>query len=503
MADIIVRRDGNLPQDMKLRYRDDGSGVYSKEGYVSGGTVNTNQANGAPNTYTNLKSTSIKFLSTKGQLNKLRLRPQILNEHAESSREIQGTVNASTIVGQIFKASHDNINGLMLTLESAAGVTLDDFESYANSTELQAVWVKGGTNEALLETTIVEAGSKSMNLPLDVLNDNWVDTIGSTNYTDTTFEFNYYQSVAFSAAKVAFFIGDGANTKSMPLANNNVNQWQLFEINESAMSEDGGITDVTAITKIGFRVDDSRANADGYVDNLVAVPVPGNISLKLWDMGATIPVSATTSIDDGTQFTQLGDIAFTTPVSSLTLPLVGGKRLYLIKNFVAGPAIEIPTNQTLTVGNYYIITLNHVDTNVSIYGPDSSFLINYYTNGYAFTAPDEATAITAIGTYSDLMFGILSTQDVYLTGFFQFLDAAPGNDSEVTIFVEDSNMGITSIAALGERSAQTIEVDISLRPMFMEKGGKFELYYNDDSSDSVSSIGLTMSYLYVPPTVNG
>lgn len=503
MADIVIRRDGNLDSGIKWRLRDLGSGIYAREWYVAGGIVNTNQTNGAPTTYTNLTSSGIKVLATKGQLNKLRLRPQILNEHAESSREIQGTVNASTIVGQIFKASQDNINGLMLTLESAAGTTLDDFESYANSTALQAVWVKGGTNEALLETTIAEAGSKSMNLPLSVLNDDWVDTIGSTNYTDTTFELDYYQDVAFSAAKVAFFIGDGANTKSIQLANNNVNQWQHFEINENAMAEDGGTTDMTAITKVGFRVDDSRANADGYIDNLVAVPVPGNISLKLWDMGATLPVSATTSIDDGTQVTQLGDIAFATAAASITLPLIGGKRLYIIKNFVAGPAIEIPTNQLLTVGNYYIITLNHVDTNVSVYGPDSSFSINYYTNGYAFTAPDEATAITALGAYNDLMFGILSTQDVYLTGFDQFLDAAPGNDSETNIFVEDSDMGITNISALGGRSAQAIEADISLRPMFLEKGGKFELYYNDDASDSVSSIGLTMSYLYVPPTVNG
>lgn len=503
MADIIVKRDGNLPQAVKWRFHDQGSGVYAPERYVTG-IVDVNQTNGVPATYTELTSNGIEFLVAKGQLNKLRLRPQILNEHAESSREIQGTVNASTIVGQIFKASQDNINGLMVTLESAAGVTLDNFESYADSAALQVVWVKGGTNEALLETTIVESGTKSMNLPLDVLNDDWVDTVGSTNYTDTTFDFDYYQDVAFSAAKVAFFIGDGANTKSLQITNNNVNQWQHFQINESAMSEDGGgTTDVTAITKIGFRVDDPRANANGYIDNLAAVPVPGNISFKLWDMGTDIPVSAVTSIDDGTQFTQLGDIGFTTPTASITLPLLGGERLYVIRDFVAGVALEIPANQLLTAGNYYAVTLNYVDTNVSVYGPDTSFLIDYYTNGYAFTAPNESTAITAIGTYSDLMFGILSTQDVYLTGFFQFIDAIPGNNANVYIFAEDSDMDITNFVTVGAAAAQEIQVDISLRPMVLEKGGKFEMYYNDDASDSVAGIGLTMAYLYVPPTVNG
>lgn len=505
MADIIVRRNGNLPEDMRLRYRDDGNAVYSPEAYISGGTVNTNPANGAPVTYTGLTSNGLDFLVSKGQLNKLRLRPQILNEHAESSREVQETVDSSTIVGQIFKASQDNINGLMLTLESAAGAVLDDFESYANSGALQAVWVKGGTNEALLETTIVQTGStKSMNLPLDTLNDDWVDTIGSTNYTDTTFEMDYYQDVAFSAGKAAFFIGDGVNTKSLQLVNNNVNQWQHFEINENAMSEDGGTTDVTAITKIGFRVDDARAAADGYVDNLVAVPVPGNISLKLWDMGASIPVSATTSIDDGTQVTQLGDIGFgVTAVSSITLPLLGGKRLYVIKDFVTGVSLEIPTNTLLTAGNYYVLTLNYVDTDVDVYGPDTSFSTNYYTSGYAFTAPNESTAITAIGSFSDLMFGILSTQDVYLSSFLQILNAAPGDTAQVNIFVEDSNMSIAAIATVGAKAVQSVQADLSSRPMLLEKGGKFEMYYNDDFSDSVTEIGLTIGYLFVPPTVNG
>jgi hypothetical protein len=511
MADIVVRRDGNLPPEMKFRFRDLGNGIYAEEYYIVGGAivatvdgaVDTNQTNGVPNTYTNLTSNGIEFLVSKGQLNKLRLRPQILNEHAESSREVQGTVNASTIVGQVFKASQDNINGLMLTLESAAGVTLDDFESYADSAALQLVWVKGGTNEALLETAIVESGSKSMNLPLGILNDDWVDTISSTDYTGTTFEFDYYQDVPFSLAKVAFFIGDGANTKALQLPINATAQWIHFSIDETSMVEDGATTDVSAITKIGFRVDDRQPNADGYVDNLTATAAPGSISLKLWDMGTSIPVSATTSIDDGTQFTQLGDIGFTAPAAAITLPLEGGKRLYVVKNFVAGVALEIPSNTVLTVGNYYLVTLNYVDTNVDVFGPDTSFLTDYYTSGYAFTAPNESTAITAVGPYSDLMFGILSTQDVYLTGFFQFIDAIPGNNSLVNIFVEDLNMAITDIITIGVRAAQEIEADISIRPMPMEKGGKFELYYNDDATDSVSGIGLSMAYLYVPPTVNG
>lgn len=504
MADIIIRRDGSLPQAVKWRYRDQGEGVYTPERHIPN-EVRTIQTNGAPAAYTGLTSNGGGFFIAKGQLNKLRLRPQILNEHAESSREIQGTIDSSTIVGQIFKASQDNINGLMVTLETGGETTIDDFESYANSAALQAVWVKGGTNEALLETTIVEAGSQSMNLPLDVLNDDWVNTVGSTNYTGSAFIFDFYQNVAFSAAKVSFFIGDGTNTKSLQTVMNVVNQWQQFEINESAMAEDGaGTTDITAITKIGFRVDDQRANADGYVDNLAAMPTPGSVTLKLWDMGTSIPVSATTSIDDGTQNTQLGDIGFGAPgAGSITLTLQSGKRLYVIKDFVTGVAQEIPSNTLLTVDNYYMVTLNYVDTDVSVYGPDTTLAINYYSNGYAFTAPDEATAITAGGANSDLMFGVFSTQAVYVVGFLQTIDAAPGANAAVNIFVEDLDMVITNVTVVGAAAIQTVQADLSLRPFLLGKGGKFELYYNDDFTDSVAAIGLTIAYLHVPPTVNG
>lgn len=173
------------------------------------------------------------------------------------------------------------------------------------------------------------------------------------------------------------------------------------------MTEDGGgTTDPTAITKIGFRVADKDAADSGYIDNLVATPPPGTVQVKLWDMGTSIPVTSVTSIDDGTQYSELGDRGLNggTVDSEITVSLLGGKKTYQLNDFVAGTALEIPSNTILNSGNYYAITIHYVDTDVNIYGPDTSFAYNYYTNGYAFTAPDESTAITAIGDYSDLSF---------------------------------------------------------------------------------------------------
>ena len=71
---------------------------------------------GIPLDFTKQTGNANTFLINKGQLNKYRLRPAILNEHAESSREVQSVVTATNIVGQIFKASQDNINNWIQSL---------------------------------------------------------------------------------------------------------------------------------------------------------------------------------------------------------------------------------------------------------------------------------------------------------------------------------------------------------------------------------------------------
>jgi hypothetical protein len=470
--------------------------------------VQTIQSNGVPKAFTQTTASGGDFLISKGQLNKLRLRPCIRNEHCESSRTIQGVVSSGNIVGQIFKASKNNINCLGLTLESSEGTIIDNFETYANSAALQVEWEEtDATDKAELETVIVKTGTKSMRLPMGAtVLDKWINTVVSVDYTDYTFSLDFYQSASFAAAGMEFFIGDGTETKSIDLTIQDENVWQHFDININAMSEDSGTpVTVTAITKIGFRLSNRAQNALGYVDNLIATPPPGFVDIELWDMGASIPVSGVESIDSGTQYEQLGDLGINggTVAAEVRLDLQGGKRLYNATRFIAGVAFEIPTNQALTVDNYYIVTLNYVDTEVNVYGPDPTFLTDYYENGYAFTAPDKSTAITAIGPYSDLMFIISSTQDVYIAGYFQFLDDTPGNNSKTNIFIENIDMGIEGIIVGNATAQQNIIVDLSLRPYYLPVGGKFEQYYNDDFTDSVTSLNMQISYLFEPPDING
>ena len=56
-------------------------------------------------------SVTKKYLIQKGQVNRYRIRPTILNEHVETARQIQGVVSAGNSIGQIFKTCEDNING--------------------------------------------------------------------------------------------------------------------------------------------------------------------------------------------------------------------------------------------------------------------------------------------------------------------------------------------------------------------------------------------------------
>ncbi len=175
--------------------------------------------------------------------------------------------------------------------------------------------------------------------------------------------------------------------------------------------------------------------------------------------------------------------------------------MYHIDEFVAGAAIEIPTNELLTVNNYYAITMHYVDTNVSVYGPNEAWA-NYYNNGYGFTTPNESTNITAMGANKDCMFCVFSTQKAYVFEITTITDGTPNGSSETTLYVEDENMKRTDVLVTGIKAVPAVTTRLE-RPFFLSKGSKIEQEYNDDITDDVGSINLIISYFYVPPTVNG
>lgn len=458
-----------------------------------------------PSGFTKVTATGLRYTLAKSQLNKIRLRPQIINEHVESSRNLVSTVTSTNIVGQIFKASQDNINGIEFTARAEQTFVIDDFESYADTAALQAAWIESNpARKALLETTVVYEGLQAMALDAGAnVDDEWETTIASTDLTDVAGSLWIRQTSSYANMKLRFYIGDGTNTKSAPIVVQNTNVWQEITIPEFILTEDGGgTTNSAAITQVGFRLQDKLTGGTFYIDLMSATLTPGSIEIKLWNMGTSIPVSGATSIDDGTQYTKLGDAGITgVQDASITVDLISGFRQYHVDTFVAGPALEIPTNELLIPGNYYMLTFNYVDVDIEMYGSNPAW-DNYYINGYSFTAPDEATAITATGADEDLQFIIYSTQVVFVDYFFQFMDAVPGSNSSVLMNIEDENMRITDVIIAGATGQQAIEQDLP-KAHKMTKGSKFEFNYNDDYTDSVSFISFGFQYFYEPPEVNG
>jgi hypothetical protein len=498
--------------------------------------VRTTEANDVPSEYSKMMGSSEVFHTVKGTLNKYRVRPRIQNEHAASSREAMDVVDASTVVGQMFRASNSTINGISLTLESAAvfasmdAITAGGGEhkagtmEYSSDAALQAEYIKSGAVEAVRSAFTddggtTQDGSYACKMPCDA-EESWTVTLTSTDLTGVTFSLKYANTKEWNKCKVYFFIGDGTNTKSYPLTVLDKNDWQTFTFEETAMNvtaDDLTVTTptMTAITRMGFRVTDTDADEFIYADSITYQAEPGSVAMELWDMGTSLPASNGTVnyTTAGTQYTELGDRGINgAVVASLSLTLEGGKRKYLVNRFIAGTALENPDNTILNVDNYYAIVLKYVDTDVTVYGPNTLYSVNYYTSGYGWKAEIADNLIDVIpgaagaGAYSDIMFQIFSTQDVYITKMELWPDAAPGNNAEVSVFSEDSNMMITDIALYAQRggtSVTSLVKDLSLKPIFLECGGKFEAYHNDDPQDDIEHALFVFEYLFIPPTVHG
>jgi hypothetical protein len=138
---------------------------------------------------------------------------------------------------------------------------------------------------------------------------------------------------------------------------------------------------------------------------------------------------------------------------------------------------------------------------VNVYGTNPVWG-DYYVNGFSFTTPDTATAITATGVNEDFMFIVFSTQEAYIYEVTIITDGIPNGDSRTSAYVEDENMRRTDILVSGIKAVPAITTMLK-RPFFITKGSKFEQEYNDDFTDDVSSLSLIIQYYFIPPIIHG
>ena len=105
----------------------------------------------------------------------------------------------------------------------------------------------------------------------------------------------------------------------------------------------------------------------------------------------------------------------------------------------------------------------------------------------------------------------MSTQNIYITGYhLHFMDTdgladTTGTNSNWITLVESPTKKLKTLTFHDRHPllSGNYEEKFQYRPVFMEKGGKFEIYYNDDASDDITEIELEYFYLYIEPTPNG
>ena len=511
------------------------SNVYAEKNPLVGpvdpnnGARIVNDTDGVPEKYDTPMMVGELRVIAKGSINHLRSRPRVLNAYAESAREDMYVVDATHVVGQMFKAEQDNINSILLTLESAAvfasmdAITVDTGNSeqkggtqeYSSDAEMQEEWIETTTNPVRSTFTddigATPDGTYALQMNLaDAIDAEWrLQVTDPTDLTGVTFSLKYAQNRPFNQAKMFFFISDGVNGKSILLGTVSENIWQTFSFSETAMtidaSDDGGAAvDMTQISAIGFRIDDSQGASLAYADTITYQAEPGSFDLELWDFGSSIPANNGTidyTASSPGQYTEIGDRGISNGVaSSINTTLLGGKRQYFLDDFIAGTALEIPTNTLLTVGNYYAILIKYVDTDITVYGPDTTFTNDYYTDGYAWQADTGDNLIDLIlgdagsGAYSDLQFSVFSTANAYVTGYhLHFLDVAGdltinGSDASWISNAEGPNMEIDSMPDIHGGHPVTDFLRTFNKPVLLRKGGKFEINYDDDPQDSVTSV---------------
>ena len=238
----------------------------------------------------------------------------------------------------------------------------------------------------------------------------------------------------------------------------------------------------------------SKAKA-GYtinVDRLRLVSAPGHLGVRFYDMGATLPVSGTAALTDGTS-KLLGDLSLDgSQAPQLELLLHGGKELLCIPSFSHGAAKEKLGNTLLTPGNYYAIVLEYIDVEVDVYGASMTPAINRYPNGYAWTTEDLTTTITTLGTYADIMFLMHAAQTTWVESILLEFDGDPKGGSYL-IAAEDALMNMLPLA-IGNARPLTKAFGFDKRQPPLEPGGKLELYFSAPQDIEARWVTMTVGH---------
>lgn len=437
----------------------------------------------------------------KGGDNKFTITPRVLTENMNDKEDLIQTLGGSvTDVGQVFRMSSgiDNINKIILELEAIAGgaiQSIDDFESYADTTALRVDWIPSdvGNTPNTLETTIVAEGGKAMKI--DILsansksrNDDFERVFASaqdwSTFDGIQLKYRRDNSDTIMELHIEDSAGDGSKAT---LTTTNVGVFELLTLNFVDFIPVGGVqADLTDIKKIKFVMKTAQGTPT-YIDviELFSGGAFGTVDLEVYDFGSE------------SDPTSLG-----TPIKTITLNLKsGGKQFYDIPFDTTG--IMITSNSFLGI----VLTNPSVAT-VKVFGKLSD---NKYTSGFAFDSADNGTNIAETATGDDLFFKVFSRDQAVFHGVRFVWDASTGNDSSLDAQINDTGTGKSRTSLfVGEFTLGRKEIEFPTREntnveIKMNKDELIEINYKDDGSQSnlATKLQATIYFTFIDRPLNG
>jgi len=435
----------------------------------------------------------------KGGENKISIRPRVLIENLQDDQNLVDTLEAGTTdVGQIFRLSAGikKIDRLHLCLEAVAagggaGVqTEEDFESYADTAALRAVWVGNDLTNSpnTLETTIVQEGSKAMKCDLlnkqKSKNDTFIKTYGS-NQDWSGFEGIQFQLRQDGSATLEIRIEDAAGNISKHTITTGSGGVFEFQKLDFANFVPVAVTpaDLATIKKITFFVKSITTVGAFYVD-IIELFEPsggsggfGTVDIELHDFGTDSSPSQLSTI-----------------LKTEALSLSSGKQIYELEFEVEG----------LTPNNFYgIVITNASDSDIKVFGKSGGDL---YASGFAFNSANDLD-ITEL-TNDDLCFSVFAVDKSIFNGI-RFVANAGTGEGKINVFINDNSSGKGKLALfLGETFLGRLIVDF---PTKLQTGASVRLSdddlvfitFFDDSTSLVTKLQATVYFTFINRPLNG
>lgn len=427
------------------------------------------------------------------------LSPHIPMENMmDKSSTVETLATSGDTICQVFQASSDNLHDIDLTLQGT-GITdaIDGFESYADTSELAAVWVASDpTNTGVtLETGTVHSGSQSMAIQCRK-NQSPGDTI-TKDYGMGT-DFSSYESLSFwifnnvdlTCIWQVNLIDTSANVASIQY-NQPGAIWTNHDLSLSNFSNTIAM-DWGNIRYVQFEMVSCTSSLhSAYVDDIELNGPAGEIEIEIIDFGSTAPISTDNIVSAGDVLTLDEDITSVSYALQLTKTTHNHHIHYGSHEY----------SNSLISGNYYGIHIkNPTSGTCVIYGSSTK----KYNSGGCFTVNDSDIMTEVTKTINFVTFCI---QPAYLSSLSIEADGATGNTvSNICVCDKETDKAqdfIIRHVFNNETSFSTNFIKNETQLFYTDRRYVPFMYYEDHSDAEVESFSIHLYYLYEPVEENG